>query len=150
NAGLIHGDVKAQNVIREPDGRVVLTDFGAGVHYDATAVGTPPLAGTPYYMAPELFDGRSLSVRSDVYSVGVLLFYLLTGEFPVRADSYSGLAAAHQAGQRRGLRDARPDVPAALARVVDRALAPRPDDRFGSVRELESALREAAPPDDSV
>ena len=85
NAGLVHGDVKAQNVIRQSDGRVVLTDFGAGVHHDTTATGTPPLAGTPLYMAPELFEGRSVSVRSDVYSVGVLLFFLVTGEFPVRA-----------------------------------------------------------------
>ncbi len=149
NAGLVHGDVKAQNVVREPDGRVVLTDFGAGVHHDTTAGGTPPLAGTPFYMAPELFEGRSVSVRSDVYSVGVLLFYLVTGEFPVRADSYLELVRAHQARQRRAVRDVRPDVSAAFAQVVDRALAPEPDDRFGSVRELEAAVRDAMPPDDT-
>ena len=140
-ASLVHGDVKAQNVIREPDGRVVLTDFGAGVNHDAAAHAAPAAGGTPYYMAPELFEGGSVSVRSDVYSVGVLLFYLVTGTFPIVADSYDELTAAHRAGRRRALSELRPDMSPAFAGVVERAMAARADERFGGVLEIEAALQ---------
>jgi TolB-like protein len=147
---LVHGDVKAQNVIREQDGRVVLTDFGAGVNHDATAERAPALGGgTPCYMAPELFEGRSISVRSDVYSVGVLLFYLVTGQYPVLADSYAGLVEAHRAGRRKRLREVKPEVSIAFAEVVDRALAASPGDRYGSALELEGALHASLRRDDA-
>ena len=84
-AGLVHQDVKAQNVMREPDGRFVLMDLGAGsgIGHDGR-----PQSGTPRYMAPELFDGGVASVRSDIYSLGVLLFFLATGEFPMTGRTY--------------------------------------------------------------
>ena len=78
-AGLVHRDVKAQNVMREAGGRVVLMDFGTG----EDLAGTSRLVGTPFYLAPEIFRGQKASVQSDLYSVGVLLFYLVTGKFPV-------------------------------------------------------------------
>jgi len=140
NSGLVHGDVKAQNVIQEPDGRVVLTDFGAGVNHDAAAHAAPAAGGTPYYMAPELFEGSSVSVRSDVYSVGVLLFYLATGEFPVVAGSHQELAEAHAAGRRRRVATLRPDLSTEFAAIVERAMAVRPDERCGRVPDLQAAL----------
>lgn len=140
-AGLIHGDVKAQNVVREPGGRVVLTDFGAGVNHDAKADAAAPVGGTPHYMAPELFDGRSVSVRSDVYSVGVLLFYLVTGQFPVVAATYEELAEGHKAGRYRTASELRSGLSPAFAAVVARATAPEPDQRFGSALEVETALQ---------
>src|SRR5262245_8682609 len=82
-AGLVHGDVKAQNVMREHDtGRIVLMDFGAG-RFLGTAGG---LAGTPLYLAPEVLAGGPPTAASDLYSLGVVLFHLLTGDYPYSAD----------------------------------------------------------------
>src|SRR4029078_1485153 len=75
-AGLVHRDIKAQNVMRDDDGRLVLMDFRAGRERLGEEV--PDLAGTPLYLAPELFDGERASAQSDIYSTGVLLFHLLT------------------------------------------------------------------------
>jgi serine/threonine-protein kinase len=140
-AGLIHGDIKAQNVMRESGGRTVLMDFGAGRDVkpasDDLAVA---LVGTPLYMAPELFDGKQGSIQSDIYSVGVLLDYLASGTFPIDGRTLSDVRAAHKAGRRRMLRDARPDLPVAFIRVVERAMAERPEDRYASAGAMESAL----------
>ena len=85
-AGLLHRDVKAQNVMREAGGRIVLMDFGTGEELFRDR-GTARIVGTPLYLAPEILDGKSASIQSDLYSVGVLLFYLVTGEFPVTASN---------------------------------------------------------------
>ena len=79
DAGLLHRDVKPHNVMLAEDGRVVLMDFGAG--HDARAGERPGLSGTPLYLAPELLAGGAPSVASDIYSVGVVLFYLLTRSY---------------------------------------------------------------------
>ena len=78
-AGLIHRDVKAANVMREDGGRIVLMDLGMGSEREATRSGPNDFAGTPLYLAPEIFQGRQASVRTDVYGLGVLLYYLVTG-----------------------------------------------------------------------
>ena len=81
--GLVHRDVKAQNVMREDGGRTVLMDFGAGTEL-ATGLRKPlDMAGTPLYLAPELFDGRPATRASDIYSLGVLLYRMVTREYPV-------------------------------------------------------------------
>jgi len=79
-AGLLHRDIKAHNVMLADAGRVVLMDFGTGRELDHPSAG--PVAGTPLYLAPEIFSGVSDSVRSDIYSAGVLLYRLLTGTYP--------------------------------------------------------------------
>ncbi len=129
-AGMLHQDVKAQNVMREQGGRVVLMDFGPG-------------GGTPLYMAPEVLRGAAATARSDIYGLGVLLYHIATGTFPVLAATRDELAAAHARGQARALHDARPDLPRALARVIERALAPDPNARFESAGPMESALAAA-------
>lgn len=138
-AGLIHRDVKAQNVMRQTGGRIVLMDFGAGVD-SAAAAG---LVGTPLYIAPELFAGRAATPSSDLYSLGVLLFFLVSREFPVSGTSLDELRQAHAAGDRRRLRDVRPDLPAAFVRVIDRALSSDPSDRPQTAGAFESALAES-------
>ena len=138
-AGLLHRDVKAQNVMREERGRIVLMDFGTGEELS----GTNRLVGTPLYLAPEIFRGQRASAQSDLYSLGVLLFYLVTGKFPVVARSMEELARAHAQRQRQPLRDLRPDVPEAFIRTVERALDSDPTRRFQSVGDLEAGLREA-------
>lgn len=138
-AGLLHRDIKAGNAMREEGGRILLMDFGLS-HATDRAQG---VAGTPAYMAPELFDGRPASVSSDVYALGVLLFQLLTGKFPVDG-SVLGMRDAHQTGVRRALLDLRPDLPEQLARVVEAAIHPDPAKRYASAGQLIAALSEAA------
>lgn len=138
-AGLAHRDVKTQNVIRQEGGRIVLTDFGAGRELDAA--GNP--AGTPLYMPPEVLDGAPASAASDLYSLGVLLFNLATGEFPVTGSDVEGLRNAHRAGRRRRLRDVRPDLSAAFIRAVEHATAADPSDRPATAAALEEALEGA-------
>jgi eukaryotic-like serine/threonine-protein kinase len=138
-AGLLHRDVKAQNVMREEGGRTVLMDFGTGEEL----AGTARMVGTPLYLAPEIFRGERASVQSDLYSVGVLLFYLVTGTFPVVAGSMEELATAHASRERQPLRDLRSDLSEAFVRVVERALDSDPARRYRSVGELERALRES-------
>ena len=143
NAGLLHRDVKAQNVMREAGGRIVLMDFGTG---EDLAAGSSRLVGTPLYLAPEIFRGQKASVQSDVYSVGVTLFHLVTGTFPVVAATMEQLARGHANRLRQPLRDLRPDVPASFIGVVERALDSDPLRRYRSIGELEQGLRESLDP----
>jgi hypothetical protein len=140
-AGLVHRDVKARNVMREQAGRIVLMDFGTGreVHLLERA-GQADVAGTPIYMAPEVLAGRPASVRSDVYSVGVLIYHLASRRYPFTVRTMAELRAAHGKGDRRFLSESRPDLPASFVRVVERCLAPDPRERFGSMGELVEAL----------
>jgi eukaryotic-like serine/threonine-protein kinase len=141
-ANLLHRDVKAQNVMREDGGRIVLMDFGTGEELS----GTNRLVGTPLYLAPEIFRGQKASIQSDLYSLAVLLFYLVTGKFPVMAGSMEQLAKAHASRVRHSLRDLRPDVPEAFVRTVERALDSDPARRYQSAGEMEAALRESLGP----
>lgn len=139
HAGFLHCDVKAQNVMREAGGRTVLMDFGAAALQQAgNRVG-----GTPLYMAPERLEGSAPTVRSDLYSVGVLLYYLVSGTFPVEGRTIDELRTAH-ARRRQRLRDVRSDLPASFVRVIDAVTAVRPDDRPDSAGALEALLERAA------
>ena len=135
-AGLVHGDVKASNVMRALGGRFVLTDFGA-----AALLGDAGSAvGTPITMAPEQLQGQPGTQASDLYSLGALLYRLVTGQYPIEADSIEALRAAHHARATIPLRDRRPDLPAAFIQTVERAMAPHPEDRYLSAGEMERAL----------
>jgi hypothetical protein len=137
-AGMFHRDIKARNVMRDAAGRVVLMDFGAGAERSRAPHGE--MAGTPLYIAPELLKGAGASAASDIYSVGVLLFHLVTGEYPVTGSSLYELEAAHERGIRTRLSDRRPDLPAVFVHAVDRALSPEPAERFRRAVEFKQAL----------
>src|SRR5699024_2926996 len=117
---LIHRDVKARNIIRERAGRIVLMDFGAGLSTQATE-DSKQAVGTPLYMSPETLAGKSATVASDVYSVGVLLFYLVTGRHPYEGESIEAIRAAQTTGRSQPLLGLRPNLPPAFVRIVDRA-----------------------------
>ena len=136
-AGLVHRDVKAHNVMLAEDRRVVLMDFGSGRELADTGSG---LAGTPLYLAPEVFGGVEATARSDIYSVGVLLYYLLTRSYPVQGSDFRALRLAHQRGERTDLRTARPDLPPKLIHVVDRAIDAQPERRPRSASALAAEL----------
>jgi Tol biopolymer transport system component len=140
SAGVLHRDVKAANVKRAIDGRVMLLDFGSGrdidgereVHVDAT--------GTPLYLAPEVLRGESASVQSDVYSLGVLLFHLLTGTYPVQGDSIHSIVECHAHRRARPLATVNPAVPRLLASLIDSMLAADACDRPASAAQVAQAL----------
>jgi len=138
-AGLLHRDIKPHNVMREFGGRIVLMDF-SGAQTVAGRNASAVNSGTPLFMAPELFDSVAASVASEVYSLGVLLFFLLSARLPVEASTVADLKRVHADGQRNRLTDLRPDVPSALAHVIDRALAVDPAARYQTMGEFEHAL----------
>ena len=141
-AGLLHRDVKASNAMREEGGRIVLMDFGAGL---AVGEGGQPISGTPVYMAPEVITGGPATAASDVYSLGVLLFHLVTCDYPVVGGSFAEVRAAHLRGERRALVELRTDLPEAFLAVVDRATAPVAADRQPSAAALWRELTLLAP-----
>lgn len=130
-ANLLHRDIKASNVMREEGGRILLMDFGL-THAPGTDDGP---SGTPLYMAPEILTGHAASVATDVYAIGVLLFYLMSGRHPVED--------VHAPGTRLRLLDLRPDLPEALAHVVETAAHVDPHKRFGSTGQMIAALSDA-------
>ena len=129
DAGLVHRDIKPANVLLTPDGRAKLADFGLVRRLDDLPDGSAPLAGTPTFMAPELFRGTPASPRSDIYALGVLLFHTLSGRLPFVAENIGQLIRLHQTsarsrpsaarrdGSRRPGRDRR-EVPGEVARTI--------------------------------
>jgi hypothetical protein len=129
--------------MRGAGGHITLTDFGTSKDLSREQRRIEgDFAGTPLYLAPEVFKGAPRTVASDVYSLGVLLFYLVTGTYPVDGATRTEVSRGHeQPGTRRLLRDVRPDLPDAFIRVVEQALADDPQARYPSAGAFESALR---------
>jgi len=139
-AGLVHGDVKCANAMREVGGRIVLMDFGlASEGHDLDD--RTRIRGTPLYMAPELFKGQAPTVASDLYAMGVLLYRLATGAFPIEANSINEISRIHQSTKELpSLYDTRPDLPEEFASSVFRCLEKAPERRFPSAGALARAL----------
>jgi serine/threonine-protein kinase len=137
-AGLLHRDIKTHNVMLAEDGRLVLMDFGTGRELNDVSAIAP--AGTPLYLAPEILRGEDASIRTDIYSVGVLLYHLLTGSYPVQGRGMLELRGAHERGERTTVAAARPDLPPKLARIIDRAIDPRPERRYPTADALKADL----------
>ena len=147
--GVIHRDVKPSNAIYNAQGQIVLTDFGiARGPADATRTATGPgvVMGTPGYLAPEqAISSATLTPACDIYSLGVLLFELLTGQLPFEADSPMGVVLKHLYDDAPPPSSLRPDLPPALDKLVLRALHKEPAGRYPSAGALAEALRVAWP-----
>lgn len=137
-AGILHRDIKAENVMREEGGRILLMDFGLSV----LPLGQTNTAGTPNYMAPELWQGQPATVQSDIYAMGVLLFYLVTGEHPVKLGGLSAIEALAALPKRKQLMDLRSDLPESFLRTVSIATETDPARRYASAGQLAAALSE--------
>jgi len=146
--GLIHRDVKPQNVLLNGDGRAKVTDFGIArsldVEHGVTQTGT--VLGTSNYIAPEQASGQPVDVHTDVYSLGVVLYELLTGDVPFPGESFVAVAMKHVQEPPPNVLDVRGDVPLRVAAAIDRALEKDPAQRFPTMdafaAELEACLGE--------
>ncbi|UXI66780.1 serine/threonine-protein kinase [Tahibacter amnicola] len=143
--GLSHGDVKAENVLRDVSGRIVLADFGCAREISGN-VSFSTIAGTRHYLAPEVLDGDEPGAASDQYALGVLLYRLLTGTYPYVADDLDALRERVMTQARKPLCQARPEIPRALARAIDRALLPQPAKRHPGVLAMLVAIESAMRP----
>jgi TolB-like protein/Tfp pilus assembly protein PilF len=146
-AGLLHCDVKAQNVVYESGGRVVLMDLSAGrlVPEARDTDDLSDVAGTPRYMAPELFEvGATATRATDIYSFGVLLYFLVSGKFPVDGKTLGELRKAHHESRRRSLGDVCRGLPAGFIEIVSKTLDPDPARRPESAAEVQAALTSLA------
>jgi serine/threonine-protein kinase len=142
--GVIHRDIKPDNIlIDRASGRPLVTDFGiaraAAGETRITATGVA--VGTPAYMSPEQAVGeREIDGRSDLYSLGVVGYQMLTGETPFKASNTPAMLVKHVSERPRPVRELRHDVPPYLAVAIDRSLAKRPEDRWSSAAELRNAI----------
>src|SRR5215216_3020506 len=140
---LVHRDVKPQNVLIDPDGRAKVTDFGIARSLEAqglTAAGR--VLGTTDYVSPEQALGREVTPQSDIYSLGILLYEMLTGEAPFKADTHVAVAMKHVKEPLPDVQRQRPEVSAALAAVVERATAKETQNRYADVDEMIHDLEE--------
>jgi serine/threonine-protein kinase len=134
---LIHRDVKPQNVLIDPDGRAKVTDFGIARSLESEGLtATGRVLGTTDYVSPEQAMGEAVDERSDVYSLGVVLYEMLTGDVPFKAETQVGVAMKHVNNPMPDIRTKRSDVPTHVAGVITRATAKDPRDRYGSVSEM--------------
>jgi serine/threonine protein kinase len=146
--GLVHRDVKPQNVLLNGDGQAKVTDFGIARSLDVgglTQTGT--VMGTSDYIAPEQARGSQADAQSDIYSLGAVLYELLTGEVPFPGDNFVAVAMRHINEPPPSVRERRPDVSPRVDAVIRRAMAKEPRDRFGSMDELCAELSACLSPE---
>jgi WD40 repeat protein/serine/threonine protein kinase len=141
--GMIHRDLKPGNIMFTVDGQILLTDFGlARMVFATTESQTGALSGTPAYMAPEQVQGGHVDERSDVYSLGVILYELLTGRVPFHADTPYEIMTMHVTDEVPSLRSHNPDLPSAAELVVLQALSKDPENRYQTAGEMAGAYQD--------
>lgn len=141
--GIVHRDIKPDNILIGPEGRVVVSDFGIAraVSGYVSATGVNMTIGTPHYLSPEQAQGRPLDGRSDIYSFGITLYRAATGDLPFKSRDWYELARMHVEDPPDPPRVRRPDISRRLERIILRCLAKHPDDRYPSAAELVEDLR---------
>src|SRR5712671_5518144 len=148
--GVVHRDVKPDNILLDANGRVLVTDFGIAKAAEA-ASGKRQLTtegmvvGTPQYMSPEQATGEKVGTRSDIYSLGIVLYEMLAGHVPFEGESAQSVLMKQATADPEPIRSVRRSVPAELATVLDRMLAKDPGARFPTAAALSAALVEASP-----
>jgi len=142
--GIVHRDIKPHNVLVDGEGRVKVTDFGIARAGTSQMTETGSIVGTAQYLSPEQAKGGEVDPRSDLYSLGVVLYELLTGKTPFDGETPVEIAMKHLSTTPQPPSKLRPDVPRELDMVVMRALAKNPDERYQSADEMEGDLERVA------
>jgi serine/threonine-protein kinase len=142
--GIVHRDIKPHNVLVDGDGRVKVTDFGIARAGASQMTETGSIVGTAHYLSPEQARGGEVDQRSDLYSLGIVLYELLTGKTPFEGDTPVEIAMKHLSNAPKPPSKLRPDIPRELDMVVLRALAKDPGDRYQSADEMEADLERGA------
>src|SRR5205085_2046590 len=130
--GIVHRDIKPHNVVVGPDGRLKVTDFGIARSGASQMTEAGSIIGTAQYLSPEQARGAPVDQRSDLYSVGIVLYEMLTGSVPFTGDTPLEIAMKHLSGVPEPPSKRRPEIPRDLDYVVLRALAKNPHDRYES------------------
>jgi serine/threonine-protein kinase len=138
---VIHADIKPANIMLLKEGRVKVTDFGISKAISSWRTKTGLVLGTHKYMSPEQIMGKRIDGRSDIFSLGVVFFQLLTGELPFHGKNLSKLLYQITQAKHPPLRDFDPKFPKACEQIIDRTLEKNPDDRFGTPGEMAKYLR---------
>lgn len=145
--GTIHRDIKPQNILMDTDGSVKVTDFGIALAISQHSITqTNSLLGSVHYMSPEQAKGGMATHASDIYSLGILLYELLTGEVPFNGETPVSIALKHFQEDLPSIRDKNPDVPQALENIVLKATVKEPSLRYQSVDEMRRDLKTALDP----
>ena len=144
---MIHRDIKPSNILIDESGNCLLTDFGlARMVEDAvnlTSTGT--IMGTPAYMSPEQGSGSKINSRSDIYSLGVVLFEMATGRVPFQAETPIAIVFKHVQDPLPPARSINPDLPEAVELVILKSLAKNPEDRYQTAADMVRAIQAAIP-----
>lgn len=139
--GLVHRDVKPANILLCRDGQPKLTDFGIARLASLSITGTGWIPGSPFYMSPEQVRNEGIDGRSDLYSLGVVLYQCLTGKVPFDSESLAGITDQILSAEPQPPRELNPQIPEEIAAVIERLLRKAPEDRFQTGGELAGELR---------
>ncbi|MBR3490146.1 MAG: Stk1 family PASTA domain-containing Ser/Thr kinase [Bacilli bacterium] len=139
---IIHRDLKPQNIMISDDGKIKITDFGIAMAMNSTQVTqTNSVMGSVHYLPPEQASGKGSTIKSDIYSMGIMLFELLTGKLPFKGENAVEIALKHMKDDIPSVRKLNPNVPQSLENIVLKATAKNPKNRYDDVREMYNDLK---------
>ena len=144
---IIHRDLKPQNIMISDDGAIKITDFGIAMALNSTQLTqTNSVMGSVHYLPPEQASGKGSSTKSDIYSMGILMFELLTGKLPFKGDNAVEIALKHMKDQVPSIRKINPEIPQSIENIIIKATAKNPNNRYNDVKEMHKDIKTCMDP----